>query len=160
MPRLRHLCCAAAAAATVGAFGATAGHAAVPVTDAFAFPVVCTDSGLPTWASASFGSGRILLRPSFCTAIARAQAGRIEGRVQMGMAALGVLMLGHELSHALGTVDREVTATGEDSSEADCAAWRLFPWVTWRLGIARGLSGRLEALAAGVGRPACAKIGA
>lgn len=156
MLRLRHLVCVALVAA---AFAGTA-HAAVPVTDAFAVPVVCTDEGLPSWASASFGTGRIALRPSLCTAIARAQAGRIQGRVQMGMAALGVLMLGHELSHALGTVDRDVTATGEDSSEPDCAAWRLFPWVSWRLGIGHGLSVRLAALVAGVGAPACAKIGA
>ena len=156
---LRLLCCAALAAAAVG-LAAPPGRASVPVTDAFAVPVACTDAGLPTWASASFAGGRITLRPSFCAAIARAQAGRIEGRVQMGMAALGVLMLGHELSHVLGSVDRDVTSTGEDSSEADCAAWHLFPWVTWRLGIARGLGVRLAALVDAVGRPACAKRGA
>ena len=159
MGALRLLCCAALAAWTLGFAAATAG-AAVPVTGAFAVPVVCTDAGLPTWAAASFGNGRIALRPSYCTAIARAQAGRIQGHVQMGMAALGVLVLGHELSHALGTVDRDVTATGEDPAEADCAAWHLFPWVAWRLGIGRGLSLRLATLVESVGSPACAKIGA
>jgi hypothetical protein len=157
---MRYLCSLALVLAAACAFAATSPAAPVPVTSAFAIPVVCTDSGLPTWASASYGSGRIAVRPSLCTAIARAQAGRVEGRVQMGMAALGVLMLAHELSHALGTVDRNVTASGEDPSEANCAAWHLFPWVTWRLGIRRGLGLRLLALVDDAGRSACAKIGA
>ena len=143
------------AAATV----ASGARTPPPLASAFDVPVSCTGAGLPSWAFGAYGEGGIKLQPSLCAAIARAQAGRLQGRVQMGMAALGILMLGHELSHALGTEDRDVTADGEDPDEGNCVGWRLFPWVSWRLGFTHRLTDRLAAFVADAGRAACGAIG-
>lgn len=130
---------------------------AVPAAKAGIPGVTCAnDPVMPTWASGDYtDEGRIILRPYLCGAISRAQAGKIANRVQLEMAALGVFMLAHELAHARGVRDSNITATGEDSDAADCAAWRTFGSVAASLRISSALAEVLKRQMTMVGVPAC-----
>jgi hypothetical protein len=126
----------------------------------FAIPISCTSmAGAPWWANGVFlDDGTIQLRQSQCDLIDRAVTRTLRDRWDVRDAAAAVFTLAHELSHALGTHDVAVGAAGEDSTEPDCVAWLLYPWVTRTLGITAATTKQLTAVVRDRGTAACTRL--
>lgn len=150
----------ALAAAALAASSASAAHAPVPDFTGFLHLVTCNEDDSRAWVGGTFNlyTGQIRLRPAICKIIKRAVTGHLRNQADVIFAATSLVALGHEFSHALGTLDRNITATGENADEPDCVGWLLLPWVGWHLHISAKTMQRLEGSVTGEGRK-CLRVG-